>query len=82
VDRATGMAVKAGVAVMAGAGAAAGEVVQPSYGQLKLLRLLWPEQLLGQMWLVWVCPLVDAIETKPVASIGAAPNMASESKCN
>ncbi len=47
MDRATGMAVKAGVAVRAGAGAAAGEVVQPSYGQLKLLRLLWSEQLMG-----------------------------------
>jgi hypothetical protein len=70
------------VAVMAGAGAAAGEVVQPSCGQLKLLRLLWSEQLMGQMWLVWACALIDAIEDKPVASIGAAPNMARESKCD
>ncbi len=65
------MAVKAGVAVMAGAGAAAGEVVQPSYGQLKLLRL-WPEQLVRQMWLVWACTLTEAIEAKPAiaASMG------------
>ncbi len=76
------MAVKAGVAVMAGAGAAAGEVVQPSYGQLKLLRRLWPEQLVRQMWLVWACALTEAIEAKPVAIIGAAPNMARESKCD